>query len=97
VAVRFFATAMIDTDKSDDSVNAYGDILTAMRTSRYGSQQRPSRFVGWHALVPVGIAHADCTTAGDFGAGAGCAPPGDSSGSGKAEAGPRRLWTGHRN
>ena len=28
VAVRFFATAMIDTDKSDDSVNAYGDILT---------------------------------------------------------------------
>jgi MspA len=28
VAVRFFATVMIDTDKSDDSVNAYGDILT---------------------------------------------------------------------
>jgi hypothetical protein len=28
VAARFFATAMIDTDKSDDSVNAYGDILT---------------------------------------------------------------------
>ena len=28
VSVRFFATAMIDTDKSDDSVNAYGDILT---------------------------------------------------------------------
>jgi hypothetical protein len=28
VAVRFFATAMIDTDKSDDSVNTYGDILT---------------------------------------------------------------------
>jgi hypothetical protein len=28
VAVRFFATTMIDTDKSDDSVNAYGDILT---------------------------------------------------------------------
>jgi hypothetical protein len=28
VAVRFFATAMIDTDKSDDSINAYGDILT---------------------------------------------------------------------
>jgi hypothetical protein len=28
VAIRFFATAMIDTDKSDDSVNAYGDILT---------------------------------------------------------------------
>ena len=28
VAVRFFATAMIDTDRSDDSVNTYGDILT---------------------------------------------------------------------
>ena len=28
VAVRFFVTATIDTDKSDDSVNAYGDILT---------------------------------------------------------------------
>ena len=28
VSVRFFATAMIDTDKSNDSVNAYGDILT---------------------------------------------------------------------
>jgi hypothetical protein len=28
VSVRFFTTAMIDTDKSDDSVNAYGDILT---------------------------------------------------------------------
>jgi MspA len=28
VAIRFFATAMIDTDKSDDSINAYGDILS---------------------------------------------------------------------
>ena len=28
VSVRFFATAMIDTDKSDDSVNAYGDIVS---------------------------------------------------------------------
>ena len=28
VSVRFFATAMIDTDKSNDSVNVYGDILT---------------------------------------------------------------------
>ena len=28
VSVRFFATAMIDTDTSDDSVNAYGDILS---------------------------------------------------------------------
>jgi hypothetical protein len=36
----------------------------------------------------VGIANADCTTAGDFGAGAGCAPPGSSSGSGNAESWP---------
>jgi hypothetical protein len=28
VSVRFFATAMIETDKSDDSVNVYGDILS---------------------------------------------------------------------
>jgi hypothetical protein len=28
VSVRFFASVMIDTDKSDDSVNAYGDILS---------------------------------------------------------------------
>jgi hypothetical protein len=28
VSVRFFTTAKIDTDKSDDSVNTYGDILT---------------------------------------------------------------------
>jgi hypothetical protein len=28
VSVRLFASAMIDTDKSDDSVNAYGDILS---------------------------------------------------------------------
>jgi hypothetical protein len=28
VSVRFFASAMIDTDKSDDSVNVYGDILS---------------------------------------------------------------------
>ena len=28
VSIRFFALAMIDTDKSDDSVNAYGDILS---------------------------------------------------------------------
>jgi hypothetical protein len=40
------------------------------------------------AVVPVGIAAADCTGAGDFGAGSGCAPPGDSSGSGKAESWP---------
>ncbi|TDH19616.1 hypothetical protein EJ571_18435 [Mycobacteroides franklinii] len=28
VSIRFFTTAMIDTDKSDDSVNVYGDILS---------------------------------------------------------------------
>jgi hypothetical protein len=28
VSVRFFTSVMIDTDKSDDSVNAYGDILS---------------------------------------------------------------------
>jgi hypothetical protein len=39
-------------------------------------------------LLPVGMAHADCTTAGDFGAGSGCAPPGGSSGSGNAESWP---------
>ncbi|MEZ0049741.1 hypothetical protein ABIA30_000731 [Mycobacterium sp. MAA66] len=27
VSIRFFATVTIDTDKNDDSVNAYGDIL----------------------------------------------------------------------
>ena len=42
---------------------------------------------GCFAVLPVGIAVADCTTAGDFGAGAGCAPP-SSSGSGNAESWP---------
>jgi hypothetical protein len=42
--------------------------------------------MGW--AVPVGIANADCTTAGDFGASAGCAPPGSSSGSGNTESWP---------
>jgi hypothetical protein len=45
-------------------------------------------FAGSVTLLPVGIGHADCTTAGDFGAGAGCSPPGDSSGSGKAQSWP---------
>ena len=45
-------------------------------------------FAGSLTLLPVGIAHADCTTAGAFGAGAGCAPPGNSSGSGNAESWP---------
>lgn len=42
---------------------------------------------GWGVLIPVGVAGADCTTAGDFGAGAGC-PPSDSSGSNKTESWP---------
>jgi hypothetical protein len=41
---------------------------------------------GW--LVTLGVANADCTTPGDFGAGAGCAPPGSSSGSGNTESWP---------
>jgi hypothetical protein len=42
---------------------------------------------GW--IVPIAVANADCTTAGDFGAAAGCAPSSDdSSGSGKAESWP---------
>jgi len=44
--------------------------------------------VGCVAVLPVGVANADCTTPGDFGAGAGCAPPDSSSGSGKAESWP---------
>ena len=39
-------------------------------------------------LLPVGVANADCTTAGDFGAGASCPPPGSSSGSGNTESWP---------
>jgi hypothetical protein len=44
-------------------------------------------FVAWAVLLPLGIANADCTTAGDFGAASGCAPPG-SSGSGNTESWP---------
>jgi hypothetical protein len=43
---------------------------------------------GWSIVAPTGIAYADCTGAGDFGAGSGCAPPGDSSGSGGGESWP---------
>ena len=40
-------------------------------------------------LFPAaGVASADCTTAGDFGAGAGCSPPGASSGGGSSAAWP---------
>ena len=39
--------------------------------------------LGCIAVLPVGSAHADCDTPGDFGAGSGCPPPGsDSSGGG---------------
>jgi hypothetical protein len=44
--------------------------------------------VGWVTVLPVGVAYADCTGAGDFGAGSGCAPPGSSSGSGNTESWP---------
>lgn len=40
------------------------------------------------AVAPAAIAHADCTGAGDFGAGSGCPPPGDSDGSGGGESWP---------
>lgn len=41
--------------------------------------------VGCIAVLPVGVARADCDTPGDFGAGAGCAPPGsDTSGGGSS-------------
>jgi hypothetical protein len=43
--------------------------------------------VGWGVMIPIGVAGADCTNAGDFGAGAGC-PPGDNSGSNKTESWP---------
>jgi hypothetical protein len=42
---------------------------------------------GWVGVFPAGTAYADCTTAGDFGAAAGCAPPG-SSGSGNTQSWP---------
>jgi hypothetical protein len=39
-------------------------------------------------VVEAGVAHADCTGAGDFGAGSGCPAPGDTSGSGGGESWP---------
>jgi len=85
-----FATAMIDTDKSDDSVNAYRRHPHAMRPPGYGSQQRPFSLVGWLALVPVGIAHATARRLGDISGPARVgAPPGDSSDQGRRRAGPR--------
>jgi hypothetical protein len=43
---------------------------------------------GLGIVAPSGTANADCTGAGDFGAGSGCPPPGDSSGSGGGDSWP---------
>jgi hypothetical protein len=59
-----------------------------MSTRRWRTAAAAFALAGSAILQPVGVAHADCTTAGDFGAGSGCAPPGDSSGSGNAESWP---------
>src|SRR5262245_7547495 len=53
-----------------------------MSTGRIRIAAAAFSLAGWIALIPVGIANADCTTAGDFGAGAGCPPPGSSGGGG---------------
>jgi hypothetical protein len=45
-------------------------------------------FTGWIAVIPAAVAWADCSGAGDFGAGSGCPPPGDTSGSGSGESWP---------
>ena len=59
-----------------------------MSTSRIRIAAAAFLLFGCVAVLPVGIAYADCTTPGDFGAGAGCPPPDSSSGSGKAESWP---------
>lgn len=38
--------------------------------------------LGFGAVLPTGVAQADCTGAGDVGAASGCPPPGGGSGSG---------------
>ncbi len=43
---------------------------------------------GWMVVMPAGVASADCTGAGDFGAGSGCPPPNSSSDSGNTESWP---------
>lgn len=45
-------------------------------------------FMGWMAIAPAGLAQADCTGAGDFGAGSGCPAPGANSGSGGGDSWP---------
>ena len=57
-----------------------------MTASRIRIAAATFSLAGCFAVLPIGIAYADCTTAGDFGAGAGCSPP--SSGSGKADSWP---------
>jgi hypothetical protein len=59
-----------------------------MSTRRWRTAAAAFVLAGSVALLPVGIADADCTTAGDFGAGSGCSPPGGSSGSGNTESWP---------
>jgi hypothetical protein len=43
---------------------------------------------GSGAVFAVGVAHADCSGAGDVGASSGCPPPGGGSGSGAGDAWP---------
>jgi hypothetical protein len=57
-------------------------------TSRIRLAAAAFSLAGWVALLPVGVANADCATPGDFGAGSGCPPPGSSSGSGNTESWP---------
>ena len=60
----------------------------AVSTSRVWIAAAALSLVGWVAVLPAGVAHAGCTSPGDFGAGAGCPPPGSSSGSGNTESWP---------
>jgi hypothetical protein len=62
--------------------------MSPSRTSARRAVLAALLVAGWVTALPTGVAAADCTTAGDFGAGAGCAPPGDSSGSGGGESWP---------
>ncbi|WP_445165455.1 hypothetical protein ACTXG7_16185 [Mycolicibacterium sp. Dal123E01] len=56
---------------------------------RHGRWLAALSIVAAMAVVPVGVAQADCDTPGDFGAGSGCPPPGsDSSGGGGTESWP---------
>jgi hypothetical protein len=59
-----------------------------VRTSRTWIAAAAFSVVACVAVLPVGVAYADCTTAGDYGAGAGCSPPGSSGGSGNTESWP---------